>query len=100
MGYATVEALADSIIARKGQVMRGHEFHWSQRDDPTVQAAYHFGDGNRQEGFVAGNILASYVHLHFGSDVTLAQRFIQSCEEWRGGSGSTTKAQRAQRRNV
>lgn len=97
MGYITVEALADSVLTSKGQVLRGHEFHWSQRDESANSAAYRVIDGGtrrasdtayhgeRNEGFVEGNILASYVHLHFGGDASLARRFVESCESWRNG---------------
>ena len=85
MGYIAVEALSDSILAKKGQVLRGHEFHWSQRDESECWAAYRVADGERTEGFVKGNVLASYVHLHFGGDVFLAQRFVESCEAWKSG---------------
>ena len=84
LGYTTAEATQDSIITTRGQKLRGHAFHWSNLPEPaTGQAAYRILEPAGQlEGFVAGpkaNILASYLHLHFGSDPALARRFIESC---------------------
>ena len=84
LGYATAEAVQDSVIAARGQKLRGHAFHWSNLPEPTAeQAAYRILEpAEHLEGFVAGpkaNILASYLHLHFGSEPALARRFIESC---------------------
>ncbi len=83
MGYVSVEALADSILANKGQELRGHEFHWSKLQSFDGKAAYRVVGGDRVDGFAERNILASYVHLHFGTDVSLARRLIAACEAWR-----------------
>ena len=86
MGYALAEALQDSILAEKGTRLRGHLFHWSKLRGPKGEAAYRILEPEVQrEGFVLGpqsNILGSYLHLHFGSDVSLAQRFVASCARW------------------
>jgi cobyrinic acid a,c-diamide synthase len=84
LGYTTAEAVKDSVIATRGQKLRGHAFHWSNLPEPTAeQAAYRILEPAAQlEGFIAGpkaNILASYLHLHFGSEPALARRFIESC---------------------
>lgn len=84
LGYTTAEAVQDSVIAARGQKLLGHAFHWSNLPEPTAeQAAYSILEPSKQlEGFITGpraNILASYLHLHFGSEPALAQRFIESC---------------------
>jgi cobyrinic acid a,c-diamide synthase len=88
MGYAVAETLQETILAPQGYKVRGHEFHWSEMAEPEEGTAYRVeGPPERREGFVRGprgNILGSYLHLHFGADVTLAQRFIQRCALWKG----------------
>ena len=86
MGYAVAEALQDSILTRRGERLRGHLFHWSNLPEPTERVAYRILEPKEQlEGFVLGpesNILGSYLHLHFGSELSLAKRFIESCARW------------------
>jgi len=87
MGYTVAEAAADSVIARCGQRLRGHLFHWSILPGPVGSCAYHIIEPCQQmEGFICGprnNVLASYLHLHFASDPKLADRFIESCVGWK-----------------
>ncbi|MGI2335247.1 MAG: cobyrinate a,c-diamide synthase [Dehalogenimonas sp.] len=84
MGYTVAEPLKSSPIAERGQTLRGHMFHWSHLDAPDEKsAAYRVIEPQEQlEGFVLGpkdNLLASYLHLHFGSDARLAGHFIERC---------------------
>lgn len=81
MGYRTVRALKNSPILEKGQEVRGHEFHWSRINCESQQeSAYLVLEKNRQEGFLTGNILASYIHIHFASRKGIAQRLISLCK--------------------
>jgi cobyrinic acid a,c-diamide synthase len=89
IGYRTVQALADGPLLRAGETVRGHEFHWSALDsapEPDM-AAYELTDGpTRREGFHAGPVLASYIHIHFGSNLLLARRFVDACTRLHAGS--------------
>ncbi len=85
MGYRLVTTCADNLLAPAGQVLRGHEFHYSEWVDrpAALPCAYlvaaREGGELRPEGFARGNLLASYVHLHFGAKPELAIRFVNSC---------------------
>lgn len=82
LGYRELEAIVDGPLLKKTQKVRGHEFHWStQEGAPAEQdALYAVQDqGGRLEGFRAGSVWASYVHLHLGSDPSLAPRFVETC---------------------
>lgn len=64
---------------RLAQNTCGHEFHYSVLDGASDSPAYRYVGGNATEGIVAGpcdNVLASYLHVHFGTDPRLAERFV------------------------
>ena len=92
MGYREVTALCDSLLFRKGDGTRGHEFHYSDWLDrhPELAHAYAIApradEPPRHEGVACGNLLASYVHLHFGADEALAVRLVSACRRWADGS--------------
>ena len=84
LGYRRAAALRDSPIARKGQIVTGHEFHRSSVVEDLQNPAYatqrYWGANSKttHEGYQAQTLHASYVHVHFGSGA-IAQRFIQQC---------------------
>ena len=85
LGYREVEALEDGALLRKGERVRGHEFHWSVAESPTsaAQASYTVrSQDGRTEGFRAGNLTASYIHIHMGSKPEMARRFVRECGEF------------------
>ena len=82
LGYREVESCSDSPVLHKGQRVRGHEFHWSTLANPPVpeESVYKVVDqDNRPDGFRRGNVWASYVHIHLGSQPGLAARFVETC---------------------
>jgi cobyrinic acid a,c-diamide synthase len=83
-GYAEAVALRDTVLVRRGQRLRGHEYHHSRWIHPGVPAAYRLG--SRREGYAAGSIHASYVHLHFGGAPTCAGRFLANAKQWKGSN--------------
>jgi cobyrinic acid a,c-diamide synthase len=84
LGYREVQASANSNIAKKGDVLRGHEFHYSTLSDidSRLAYAYRLPDASA-EGFIYNNTLASYIHMHFSGRPELAERFISICREKR-----------------
>ena len=89
MGYCQITAARDSILFQKGDQMRGHEFHysdWLDRPDNIAHAyavSPRMSENTRYEGFAQDNVMASYVHLHFGNRPDLAHRFVASCTRWK-----------------
>jgi cobyrinic acid a,c-diamide synthase len=81
-GYKEARAARDTVIARRGRRLRGHEFHHSRWVHPRVPAAWRLARG--PEGYARKNIHASYVHLHFGGAPECARRFVESAQQWRG----------------
>jgi len=80
IGYREVEALRPTPLMAPGTRVRGHEFHWSLADPPpTDLAAYRVLSEDRLEGFCAGSVVGSYVHLNMAGAPEVARRFVASC---------------------
>lgn len=83
LGYRLATALKDSSILRKGEQVRGHEFHHSTLS-AILDPLYELQAVSKQapktiEGWATKNLHASYLHLHFGEYPALAQRFLNDC---------------------
>ena len=82
-GYATVEFTEDCLLGRKGAIVRGHSFHYSRvATKPEIETSYRvqysMSGKEELEGFHQGNVLASYIHLHFRANPAVAEHFV-SC---------------------
>ncbi|REE95728.1 cobyrinate a,c-diamide synthase [Thermomonospora umbrina] len=88
LGYRSAVAVADSVVARTGERLNGHEFHRTAveaADGGT--AAWQWAvkpKGSRREGFVRGRCLASYLHLHWAGAPAAAGRLVEAMAS-RGG---------------
>ncbi len=93
-GYKRLRARKNSLLARKGEQARGHEFHhsvWSGGSASSAsayEAASVSGRSKRLEGYARQNLLASYVHLHFSSQPRWAQRFVEAARHFQERTGS------------
>jgi cobyrinic acid a,c-diamide synthase len=81
IGY--VEVTTTGGLLGAGHRARGHVFHHSAiSGDHEAARSYELqtphGERSR-EGYGVGNVLASYVHLHFASDPTLASSLVDRC---------------------
>lgn len=89
LGYREVRLEAPTLLGGPGTVVRGHEFHHSHAEgEPAgVETAYRVSDPGEgrvwPEGYRWANVLASYVHLHFGSNPAAAEAFVAACERRR-----------------
>ena len=88
IGYREATVLCDTLLTRQGEVVRGHEFHYSCLNAPLAreEAAYEFAAYGQVEGFAHGNLLATYVHLSFSGFPLAAQRFVTAARVWRSHS--------------
>lgn len=86
-GYHTINSLSETIISKKGDSLKGHMFHWSYlRAMPKSYApVFSLSRLKRKlnDGYLKNNTLVSYVHIHFGTDISWAKKFIRSCEEYK-----------------
>lgn len=62
--------------------MRGQEFHQSRVTSGAMQPhlfAVTSSDGATSvAGYLSGNVVASYIHVHFASDPQVARRFLSA----------------------
>ncbi len=96
LGYRETVMQEQTLLGNKGETVRGHEFHYSQivgahRDAPMpakLSHAYSVKDGSgdiiQNEGYRIKNTLGSYIHLHFGSNELIANKFIENIKEHHG----------------
>jgi cobyrinic acid a,c-diamide synthase len=87
LGYREARALADSPLAARETVVRGHEFHYSAVEPqagtlPGASPAWEFL-GRGEEGFVVDGVHASYLHTHWAATPEVPRRLVRSAAESR-----------------
>ena len=85
LGYRHAVAVTDSVLARAGDVVPGHEFHRTVAAPASgapgasgSRPAWRFGSGEL-EGHVTGSVVASYLHTHWAGYPAAAARFAAAC---------------------
>ncbi|WP_433335213.1 cobyrinate a,c-diamide synthase [Spirillospora sp. CA-294931] len=79
LGYRAAVAVSDSIIARAGERVRGHEFHRTRTEPGHGATAAWQWTPDGPEGFVQGSCVASYLHLHWAGSPGFARRMVDAC---------------------
>ncbi len=83
-GYSEATLRQETVLAGVGEQIRGHEFHYSrwQMDVTDARAAYSISKPRtgktRLEGYAAGSLLASYLHIHFLANPGWARNFLNA----------------------
>ncbi len=86
LGYREVTLKEDCLLGERGQRLRGHEYHYSEIDREGAgegnlryiyQVAGKNGQAGADEGYLKRNVLASYIHVHFGSSPQAAAHFVR-----------------------
>lgn len=91
VGYVAAEMLQDTVLGPCGTVLHGHEFHFSSECSPEpgreYPRAFTFRRMRKAEsypaGYAKGNILGSYLHLHFAGCPQAAGHFVAACSQYR-----------------
>ncbi len=80
LGYREIQFLEDSFLGKKGEVARGHEFHYSklENEGKFLKKIYSIKNSGKSEGYIYKNCLGSYIHLHFGSNENLIKNLLNS----------------------
>ncbi|GAA2234525.1 cobyrinate a,c-diamide synthase [Kitasatospora cystarginea] len=86
LGYREAVAVRESVLAPAGLRVRGHEFHRTVCEPgsgPQPAWGWRGPDGPRTEGFTAGSVHASYLHLHWAGAPALAERLVRAAAGYR-----------------
>lgn len=85
-GYVTVRTGADSSYLKKGQQIRGHEFHyWHCQKDETegaMEAKKPLGGKKWPAMRIKHQVTAGFPHLYYPSLPEFAERFARACMEY------------------
>ena len=94
LGYRNVVIKTDTLMLRKRDRIRGHEFHRSDLTVRSMSPLYHLTRLEQDktepaisEGWSSRSFQASYLHLHWGATPELPQRWLQACQDWKIGLG-------------
>jgi cobyrinic acid a,c-diamide synthase len=83
LGYRQAQTLAPGPLGPAGTILRGHEFHYSELEQPqTGGAAFNLtaSDGaSTRDGAALGNVIGGYFHAHLASNPEAAQAFVAAC---------------------
>lgn len=97
LGYVEVTLAHDSLFGRRGDKLRGHEFHYSELVgeewqesgwNASYQAQHRRATEAVPEGFQKGRIVVSYIHMHFASKPESIRRFLSVCRRAAKSTGS------------
>jgi cobyrinic acid a,c-diamide synthase len=78
LGYRDAVAPTDSWLGPAGTRVTGHEFHRTAVTGTGAPPAWAWR-GRPAEGFVAGRVHASYLHLHWAGYPEVARRLVAAC---------------------
>lgn len=88
MGYRSATAPRDTLAARAGTTVRGHEFHRTASEPGTLHDGAWAWDGTT-EGFSLDpaatgepTLHASYLHVHWAGHPECAQRFAEAADRF------------------
>ena len=85
LGYREATAVSSTSWLDAGEEVRGHEFHYSQVEplNGDARAAWKLAarGTERDEGFVAGGVQASFLHVHWAAFPQIASRLAAAARE-------------------
>ncbi len=99
LGYRQISFSQDCMLGLKGSQARGHEFHYSKITDMPNGKEYGvyrvqdgYGADLGKEGYHYRGTLGSYIHVHFGSNSLIAERFVESALPVHGNPSTGARA--------
>jgi cobyrinic acid a,c-diamide synthase len=98
LDYHEAVLAADALLGDAGAVVRGHEFHFSSCALDNAGRPAYLVEG-LPEGYAAGDLFASYVHLHFAGNSAALEHWLTRCRAYaaardRRGAAAQARAAR------
>ena len=84
-----METLNDNLLNHRGNIVHGHEYHFSRITDIPKDRKFAFkmrigkGMNGNHEGWMEHNILALLGHIDFAYNTEFAQNLVKRCEKYR-----------------
>ncbi|QJD83833.1 cobyrinate a,c-diamide synthase [Cohnella herbarum] len=90
LGYREIVGREGNYLLGPSDSAKGHEFHYSvyeaDSEEDTNSYAYEASGrlGRKQDGYMnaSGNLIAGYVHFHFGSEPAMVERWVDRCRKF------------------
>ena len=83
-GYVSLTAKKDGFLTKKGETLRGHEYHYSESSGDGDGFIIERPSGEKRDGiFETENLFAGYPHIHFWSNPDFAVRFADKCLKYK-----------------
>lgn len=85
-GYVKIEGKKDGLYLKKGENIRGHEFHYWDSTDNGADCVAVKPDGKRfwECIHMEGKLFAGFPHLYLPSNRKLTERFVEQCMQMGG----------------
>jgi cobyrinic acid a,c-diamide synthase len=84
-GYTILKTERDNPYYNVGEIIKGHEFHYSrpvisngENIEPIFQVERGYGLDGEKDGLVKNNLLATYTHIHAGGNSIWSTRFFRA----------------------
>lgn len=83
-GYVNLTAVKDGILLKKGETIRGHEFHYWDSTDNGEMVKAEKPDGTRVWECIhmRGALFAGFPHISYGSNPNFAERFVTQARQY------------------
>jgi len=89
-GYTILEVIRPNPFLPLGEIVKGHEFHYSRpilREDPDMETAFQVKRGRgldgERDGLCKRNLLATYTHLHAAGNALWGKSFYHKALEFK-----------------
>ncbi|MDH4262241.1 MAG: cobyrinate a,c-diamide synthase [Spirochaetia bacterium] len=92
LGYREITGLKSNFLLHEGEIIRGHEFHYSshivmdsENNENQLLSAYHLKGRSidAESGFIYKNLIAGYAHFYFLSNPEFVKRWTRKCLEYK-----------------